>query len=403
MLTLFFLILIFLPYFLVPEIDLLTIQWAFSIIFLGTLISSIKLFAGASLYGSNLTYKGMGVMAVTGIAGGILSIVLVKNDFGLIGVSIGSTLGLFAGCIISFYMAAKYVAWFGVARCSRVEFSATFKSSFLFMVWSLIEVGLLTTDVLLLGFYASPDHVSKYVITGYTVQMVTALVLTFVMASLPGIGVFISAGNKPRALEILKEGTSYALLLGFTIGATVFICNQSFVYLWVGETEFAGSLEQFLIVIVVLQIMMIRSEAAVINLCLNIREKIKLGFLSLLLTAVLAYQLVPMYGVVGICLSLIVGRLVLSIKYPRIVSRFLKGNDKKIAEKNTFIRIYMVGVVVLAFAFVLGRDVIITSWLNLGLLAVFVFIVALMTMFIAGLSKELRLSVSTRINTLFRK
>jgi hypothetical protein len=80
-----------------------------------------------------------------------------------------------------------------------------------------------------------------------------------------------------------------------------------------------------LIALVVTQFVIIRSDVGIIDLSLNIRRKVLIGFFSAAAAIVIMGILVGYFklGVVGLCLGLIIGRILLSVGYPTIVGRLL--------------------------------------------------------------------------------
>jgi hypothetical protein len=75
----------------------------------------------------------------------------------------------------------------------------------------------------------------------------------------------------------------------------------------------------------IIQFVLIRNDANIIDLTLNLRRKVLIGLLSASLSVVLAAILVGPFdlGIVGLCLGFMLGRLILSLGYPWMIGRIL--------------------------------------------------------------------------------
>jgi hypothetical protein len=94
---------------------------------------------------------------------------------------------------------------------------------------------------------------------------------------------------------------------------------------WVGSQRYAGSDSNLLILVLVAQIVMIKNDANIIDLTLNLSRKVGLGLLSALVSIAAAALLVGMVqmAITGLVLGLLVGRSILSVAYPVLIGRFL--------------------------------------------------------------------------------
>jgi len=115
-------------------------------------------------------------------------------------------------------------------------------------------------------------------------------------------------------------------LVTTVLGASVLLWNRTFISLWIGPEHFVGALANLLIVVVTLQFVLIRTDANVIDLTLRLNKKVILGALSVALSLMIASALVYFFhmGIVGVCIGILFGRLILSVEYPVLVGRMLK-------------------------------------------------------------------------------
>ena len=143
-------------------------------------------------------------------------------------------------------------------------------------------------DVLMLGIFDSVALVAAYSLTKYVPDALIRLVAIVVFGIAPGLGGIIGAGKLPKAARVRGEIMLFTWLFATVAGATILLWNQDFVGLWVGTAYDTGPLATLLIVVMVTQLTLIRNDANIIDLTLNIRRKVLLGVLSVALSLALA-------------------------------------------------------------------------------------------------------------------
>ncbi len=150
------------------------------------------------------------------------------------------------------------------------------------------------------------------------------------------------------------------------------------------------------IILMVSQFALIRNDAAIIDLTLDLRNKVILGAISAFLSLGAATLAVRHFGlgIPGLCFGFMAGRSVLSIAYPFMVGRRL--GIPASAQLGYLARPACVGTLLMVGAFALGERWITESWLGLvagaGTTAALVLVVA----FYAGVPAELRPSFAGR-------
>jgi hypothetical protein len=79
------------------------------------------------------------------------------------------------------------------------------------------------------------------------------------------------------------------------------------------------------LMLMVMQFVLIRVDANIIDLTLNLRTKVLIGAPSALLSIILAGLLVGYFqtGITGLCVGFMVGRSILTVGYPCLIGRFL--------------------------------------------------------------------------------
>src|SRR5690606_25353720 len=92
------------------------------------------------------------------------------------------------------------------------------------------------------------------------------------------------------------------------LGVTIIMFNESFLSLWVGEGKYAGAIENMLILCIGIQSIFFYLDSTFINVTLDLRTKVYLSAASSLITTALAFVLVEQYQIIGMCVSIFIGR-----------------------------------------------------------------------------------------------
>jgi O-antigen/teichoic acid export membrane protein len=198
--------------------------------------------------------------------------------------------------------------------------------SWWFLLWRVVNQLLMASDVIVLGKLGSVEEVSTYTLTKYSPETLIGMIAIVVYGISPGLGGIIGSGDLPKAARVRSEIMAGTWFMAVAIGTTIVVWNQAFVELWVGSQHYAGAVPTLLIMLTVVQLVLIRNDANVIDLSLDLRAKVLLGALSAGTSVALATVLVgPLgLGVPGLCAGFVVGRSILSLGYPWLVGRLLR-------------------------------------------------------------------------------
>jgi O-antigen/teichoic acid export membrane protein len=277
------------------------------------------------LQGENRGYKRMGLSTLLVFIGGGFTWLALYLGMGIMGVAAATLVGTLVAGLLFAVVARSYTPWFGVARPSP-EITRQFMGlSGWFVGWNLIMKLMTASDVVVLGLVNSVESVTAYTLTKYAPETVVTIIAMVVFGIIPGLGRSIGSGDRGRASQVRGEIGALTWLALCSMGAATLVWNREFLDLWVGPGHYAGRLASLLIVIVVGQFVLIRNDAAIIDLTLDLRHKVIMGGVSVALALIASTVLVGYFnlGVVGLCLGIIAGRLVLTIGYPMLVGRFL--------------------------------------------------------------------------------
>ncbi len=316
----------FIPiWFKAPPAYVWPIRLAVGFLVLNMAITSFASIPQSVLQGENLAYKRIGVSVLLVFGSGGLTLLALYLGTGIAGVAAVA----FAYTVLSgtfyFVVARRYAPWFGVRFPPFRETRAFLGLSFWFMIWNLVMTLMVSSDVIILGLFDSVQQAGNYTLTKYAPETVITIVAMIVFGVTPGLGGIIGSGDKRRAARIRGEIMSMTWLLVTALCTTVLLWNRTFIGLWVGDQHYLGTLATLLIVLVVTQFVLIRNDANIIDLTLDLPIKVSLGLGSATLGIVLAAILVGRYdqGVIGLSVGLLLGRSVLSVAYPAMIGRFL--------------------------------------------------------------------------------
>ena len=302
-----------------------TVRFAAAILVVNIIALSITGVPRSVLDGENLGYKRMGLSALLVAVGGGLTALALYLNAGLVGVAAATLVTTALTGVLFLRVARKHVPWFGIAKPVGGAVRSFLGLSGWFLLWGLVMRLMRASDVVILGIFDSPELVTVYALTRYIPETLTMFIAIVVLGITPGLGGIIGSGKLKKAASVRKEIMSMTWLLLTGMGATILLWNQSFVRLWVGSEYYAGSMDNLLIIVMVGQFVVIRNDANIIDLTLDLRRKVLLGLLSVALSISIAVVLVQQFdmGVTGLCVGFMVGRLILTFSYPWLVGRVL--------------------------------------------------------------------------------
>ena len=361
------------------------------------------------LQSQNLGYKRMGLSALLIILSGIFTWLAVYFKTGIIGIGLAVLLAEIVSGLFYLPIARRYTPWFGVAKPLIGDLRQIFGRSWWFLAWNLVTSLLLASDVVVLGFFNSVASVTNYSLTKYVPEMMISVIANIVFAIMPGLGRIVGSGELRKAIRLRGEIMSLIWLVVTAMGASILLWNRTFLGLWVGPDRYSGSLAQLLIVVSVMQLIFIRSDANIIDLTLRLGQKVLLGLVSVTVSIVSASLLVGYFrmGIVGLCIGIIAGRLIMAIGYPMLIGRFL---ELPLSDQvRGMLRPMSVTTLLFGSAITLDNFVPTNTWpgaqnwIGFFLFAGVSAILILVFCFFAGLSAEQRFGILRRVRMLYSR
>jgi O-antigen/teichoic acid export membrane protein len=301
------------------------VRWAAALLVADAIALTVLSASRSVLQGENLGYKRMGLSTVLVLVGGVLTALAVLLGTGIVGVAAASLANTVLTGVLFWRIAHVCVPWFGLARPSRATVRWFLGLSSWFLGWKLVAQLMTASDVLLLGALASVGLVTVYVLTKFVAESLNRLLVVVVNGVTPGLAGLVGAGHHGKAVRVRNETMALTWLVVTVVGASILLWNASFVGVWVGGEHYAGTLATLLIVVMVGQFCFIRNDGSLIDATLNLRVKVLTGGASTAVSIGLAALLVGRYdfGIPGLCVGIVAGRMILTVVYPWQVGRSL--------------------------------------------------------------------------------
>jgi len=360
----------------------------------------------AIMEGENKSYKRMGLATLLVFIGGALTWLALFFQTGIIGIaSAAITLSLFQ-LLFYFSLVRKYCQWYGVSKADKKKVQEFLKLSGWFMAWNLIIQFMVSSDVIILGLVNSVESVTYYTISKYAPETMVTLISMMVIGVLPGLGGIIGLGDLEKARQVRKEIMLISWLIVNVLGTGILIWNRTFITIWVGNEYYVGVLTNLLIIVSVFQFIIIRNDANVIDLTLQLKQKVIIGGISVFLSVTSAIAIVKLFklGIIGVIIGIMIGRLILSFSYPKLVGRILSISIKD--QLISIIRPALVTIFLFLFACLFEKFIPsqnwhgFSGWILLATSAILTAIILLGLSFYLGLSKIQQKIVLTRLEIL---
>jgi O-antigen/teichoic acid export membrane protein len=261
------------------------------------------------LRGVNLEYRAMGVQALVVLVTGAGTALAVLAGWGLPGVALTAVAGAAVGAAVRWPLMRRAVPWFGVERPRRAELRGFLGLSAWSFAGALAYVVLMGSDFLLAGMVVSTASVAVYAATGAVLRMAAEPLAQLLGSGNAGIHGLAGAGALERVQALRREMLSLAITGMTVLGAGVVVLNEPFLRLWVGDGFYAGPLVNVLLVGISIQAVLFRVESSFTDSFLLLREKALAMGAAGLLSIVLAALLGMRYGLAGVALGMLLGRM----------------------------------------------------------------------------------------------
>ena len=375
-----------------------TIRIAAALVLAGGVLGGLLSIPDAALHGMNLGYKRMELQAGLSVVGGVLTGAAAYGGLGLAGVSTAQLVVAAVTGLCYWGIARTYVTWFGAARPTRADLRALFAMSGWLSLGDVIAKLLLASDLVILGFMLSPSVVTTYVLTSYAARTAVNLHSAAVTAAMPGLGGLIGKRHFRWAALVRREIFALTWLFVTAAGATILLWNHSFVTLWVGGGQWAGSVVDLLIVLTAVQTAFIRTDSNIIDAALHPWRRVRVGAAAAVVSLVAMVAFTRWLGLPGLCLGIVTGRAVQTLAYPGLAHACLEGATPDTSWSAA--RPFAAMALLFALAAALGGRLVVSGWLVWVGGVTLSGVLATGLAFAAGLSPDARSGVIRRVRAI---
>ncbi|OKL39651.1 lipopolysaccharide biosynthesis protein [Pontibacter flavimaris] len=360
-----------------------------SLLMLSLVITKLFDLYESVLRGMNLSFKRMGLRAGIVAFGGGLKVLVLTLGYGLIGLSaVQVVITLVIG--ISYYLVVrKHISWFGFGRTSLSKIRSFSKVSGWYLADNGANLLLSNSDKILLGIVASPVVVTYYTLTQFLPFAFQGLINRVVMGIIPGVGKLLGLEEFAKVRKVTSTINSMTFLLTTASGVAIILLNQSFLKIWVGDGLFAGTTANLLIMVMIMQDTFIKHDAYIISATLDLKHKVLLTLFSGVIFILIGYFMADRFGIAGLCLSMIAGKLILHLGQQKILYQKL-GYGSRAGTRIVKIRSLIVSLLLLAIAAYLSTILKPLSLVQMAGLAPLAFVAPLCIFYWIGMQKEER-------------
>ncbi|WP_375305438.1 hypothetical protein WI560_25735 [Bradyrhizobium sp. A11] len=296
-------------------------RWAAVALGVNVILTAVLGIPDAVLIGTNQGYRSIVLTTTFLVISNGLMLLAARAGYGLptLGlITLGSTI---LNATFTWLVARKRVKWWGITKPMRSDVTRFAGFSNWTLVWALVQLVLLSSELLLISAMSGPIAVTKYTFTSYSIQFALSICLMTGSAVTPSLGALIGSSDLAGAGKLVRQTREILLAVMAVSGAGILLFNKAFVSIWIGPEYYMGDALNALMVIAFLQLSHIRLEAQIQDVGLNISKKVLVAFVATLASLLLAGVLFAVFGSLeSIYIGLIIGRLLASILLPRFVS-----------------------------------------------------------------------------------
>lgn len=327
---------------------------------LNVVLTALLGMPAAVLAGLNRGYQATHVATIFLIASNAAMLLAAGSGYGLAALATIMVISSVLSGVVTWSIAIRTIDWWGIQKPTREDIRDLSGFSGWTLIWSFLQLLLLSTELLLIGYALGAVAIAAYTFTAYAVQFALAVCLMTASAIMPRLGSVLGSGDKAGAGVLARQTREIVLALATISGAVVLLFNRPFVALWAGPQMYLGDVLNALIVATFFQLALIRCEGQIQDVGLVIRSKVLIGSIAAILGLLLGWAGYAFtggleYAFVGI----ILGRLVATAVFPLLVNRLVVGADFPAAR-------YATAVAVLTLTYLVGRHVDIQSWVGLA-------------------------------------
>lgn len=299
-------------------------RWATVILSANVILSALVGIPDAVLFGMNQAYRSMVLTTVYLSASNTAILVAAWAGYGLPTLAAITLVATILNGFNTWLVVRRRVSWWGIAKPARADVARFAGFSNWTLVGSLVHLLLLSSEILLISFLSGPLAVTKYTFSSYSIQFAVAICLMTGSAVTPRLGTLIGGRDLQAAGKLVTQTREILLMIMTVAGAGILLLNRTFVSTWIGPEYYMGDTLNALMVIAFLQLALIRFDAQIEDVGLNIAKKVLIALAATCAGLLLGALCYFVFGSLeGLYIGLIVGRLPASIFLPQLVRKLV--------------------------------------------------------------------------------
>jgi O-antigen/teichoic acid export membrane protein len=289
-----------------------------AVLVVGTVVGGVLGVPDAVLRGSNLVHLSAHASTAVAVGVAVVSVVAVSLSGGIVALAATSVAGVVVLAAATWWIASRRVAWWGVARPHADEVGRLSRFSGWLLAWATVDRVLLSAELLLFGAVLGPALAASLAITSYaTIFAVGAGMLT-TGAMMPSLGGMV-ATRDAEAARLVELAKSLNVAIIVVAGGAIVLLNETFVTVWVGGDHYLGDPVNALMVVSMAQVMLLRTDAQILDVSLQVARMVTWVGSTLLLSVVVAWLVLrETDSATAMYVALIVTRLPASLLAPRL-------------------------------------------------------------------------------------
>ena len=284
----------------------------------GAVIGGVLGIPDAVLRGSNLVYLSARASTVVAVVVAVASVIAVWRSAGIEALAVITVAGAVLVAAITLRIAGRRVAWWGAARPHAGEIGRLSRFSGWLLAWATVDRVMLSAELLLFGAVLGPAVAASFAVTSYATVFAVGAGMITTGAMMPTLGRMLARSDAETArLVAMAKSLNAAVII--VAGGAIVLLNEMFVTAWVGAEHYLGDPVNALMVIAMAQMMLLRTDAQILDVSLQVARMVLWVGSSIVLSVVIAWLVFrETQSATAMYVALIAARLPASLLAPRL-------------------------------------------------------------------------------------
>lgn len=313
----------------ISDEDLGMVRFAAGLVGFNVVITALVGIPDAVLVGTNQGFRSFVVTTFFLVVSNVGMLVAANAGFGLPGMGTTIVICTLLTGLTTLFIARRYVNWWGIRRPLREDVKRLFGFSNWTLAWAFIQMLMMSSEVLLIGYFSGATDISCYTFTSFVVQFGLSICLMTGSAVTPRLGALVGGRKTADAARLTSQTRQIVLVFIAVAGAGIILSNRAFLARWIGLDFYLGDAANVAMAAAFAQLALIRFDAQVQDVGLRIAPKVIVGAICAVLALALGAALFwATQSIAMIFVGLVIGRLPLHYFFPLFVERMIPGLNR---------------------------------------------------------------------------